>query len=174
MQYIVITFFAFFALRLLSLSFSIRNEKRLQKMGAQQYGELNSLMLTLAHIAYYFCALYEAYARGAAFNAISGVGLGVMLFAYGMLFYVVYKLRDVWTLKLYIVENHRLETSYLFRKVRHPNYYLNIIPELIGVAILCHAWITLCVGLPLYLIPLIVRIRQEEAAMKHLWCAAEE
>ena len=102
------------------------------------------------------------------FDRVSVIGVAVMAFAYLMLFYVIYKLRDVWTVKLYIVPNHRIERSFLFRTVRHPNYFLNIIPELIGVALLCHAWTTLCVGLPLYGYLLMVRIRQEERAMRHL------
>ncbi|RRD02547.1 isoprenylcysteine carboxyl methyltransferase family protein [Prevotella sp. OH937_COT-195] len=166
MQYIIITFIAFFILRLVSLSFSIRNEKLLLKKGAVQYGKFNSLLLTFAHIAYYFATLYEAYTKGGDFNTISVAGIGVMAFAYGMLFYVIYKLRDVWTVKLYIVPNQRIERSFLFRTVRHPNYFLNIIPELIGVALLCNAWLTLSIGLPLYMLLLLIRIRQEEEAMK--------
>lgn len=169
MQYIIITFIFFFVLRLGSLSYSIRNEKLLLKKGAKQYGKFNSLLLTLAHITYYFGALYEAYGKSSDFNAISIAGIGIMTFAYGILFYVIYKLRDVWTVKLYIVPNQRIERSFLFRTVRHPNYYLNIIPELVGVALLCNAWTTLCIGFPLYLCLLIVRIRQEEMAMKGLW-----
>ncbi len=174
MQNIIIVFVAFFALRLVSLSYSIRNEKRLLKMGAVQHGKLNSLLLTLAHIAYYFSALYEAYSSQTQFNILSCVGVAVMAFAYAMLFYVIYKLKDIWTVKLYIVPNQRIEKSFLFRTVRHPNYYLNILPELIGVALLCNAWITLCVGFPLYLLLLIVRIRQEERAMKELWNSASD
>lgn len=68
MQNIIITFIAFFVLRLLSLSYSIRNEKRLLKSGAVQYGKVNSLLLTLAHIVYYFSALYEAYTSGTTFK----------------------------------------------------------------------------------------------------------
>ncbi len=169
MHYIIITFIAFFLLRLVSLSISIRNEKRLKENGAKQYGKLNSLLLTLAHIAYYFGALYEAYIREVTFNTLSLAGVAIMTFAYAVLFYVIYQLRDIWTVKLYIAPNHRIDRSFLFRTVRHPNYYLNIIPELIGVALLCNAWTTLCIGLPLYLCPLIIRIRQEEAAMKGLW-----
>lgn len=169
MHYIIATFAFFFLLRLVSLSFSIRNEKLLLQRGATQYGKFNSLLLTLAHIVYYFGALYEAYVRGIDFNSISMLGVAVMLFAYSMLFYVIYKLRDVWTVKLYIVPNQRIERSFLFRTVRHPNYYLNIMPELIGVALLCNAWTTLIVGFPLYLCLLIVRIKQEEEAMKELW-----
>lgn len=166
MNYVILTFLVFFTLRLLSLAYSVRNEKRLQEQGAVQYGKFNSLLLTIAHIAFYFGALYEADITGVSFNNISVVGAGIMAFAYAMLFYVIYKLRDVWTLKIYIVPNHRIERSFLFRTVRHPNYFLNILPELFGVALLCNAWTTLCIGLPIYGIILFVRIRQEEAAMK--------
>lgn len=57
-------------------------------------------------------------------------------------------------------------TTPLFRFVRHPNYYLNIIPELIGFALTLHAFWTLAIGLPLYLVPLVIRIRQEEGTMR--------
>ncbi|PDP76897.1 isoprenylcysteine carboxyl methyltransferase family protein [Porphyromonas gingivalis] len=169
MQTIITTFILFFCLRLLSLSYSIFNEKRLLRKDAVQYGKLNSLFLTLAHIAYYFTSLYEAYATGVEFNTLSGWGVAILVFAYAMLFFIIYKLRDVWTLKLYIVPDHRIETSFLFKTVRHPNYFLNVIPELIGITLLCNAWITFCVGMPVYLAILFVRIRQEERAMKHLW-----
>ena len=168
MQNVIIIFATFFVLRLFSLYFSIRNEKRLIKRGAIQYGKFNSLLLTLAHIAYYFSALYEAYATGIEFEKVSGIGLAIMAFSYIILFYVIYKLRDIWTVKLYIVPNQRIDRSFLFRTVRHPNYFLNIIPELIGVGLLCHAWFTLSICLPLYLCLLAVRIRQEERAMKPL------
>lgn len=168
MQYIITIFVVFFLFRLVSLSYSIKNEKRILKKGAVQYGKLNSLLLTLAHILYYFSALYEAHANDVTFNTISMWGVVCMTFAYIMLFYVIYKLKDIWTVKLYIVPNQRIERSFLFKTVRHPNYILNIIPELIGVALLCNSWLTLCFGLPVYLVLLGVRIRQEEEAMREL------
>lgn len=168
MHQIILSFAAFFALRLVSLSISIRNEKRIVRLGAVQYGKVNSLLLTLAHIAYYASALTEAWVSGAEFGTTSLIGLGVMTFAYAMLFYVIYCLRDLWTVKLYILPEHRIERSFLFRVVRHPNYFLNILPELLGVALLCQAWYTLCIGLPLYGVLLAIRIRQEEQAMRGL------
>lgn len=168
MQYIIITFISFFVLRLMSLSYSIKNEKRILKQGAVQYGKFNSLLLTLIHVAYYFSALYEAYTCKVTFNNISIWGVALMAFAYVMLFYVIYKLKDIWTVKLYIIPNQRIEKSFLFRTVRHPNYILNIIPELIGVALLCNAWMTISIGLPIYLILLGIRIKQEEKAMSEI------
>jgi len=59
-----------------------------------------------------------------------------------------------------------LNQSALFRWVRHPNYFLNIIPELCGLALIMGAWIVLVLGLPCYLLVLRVRIKQEEAVMQ--------
>lgn len=83
-----------------------------------------------------------------------------------MLFYVIYALREVWTVKIFIVPNHKIVKSFLFRTVRHPNYFLNVIPEIIGVTLLCNAWKTMMFVLPVYLVILIIRIYQEEKAMK--------
>jgi len=67
--------------------------------------------------------------------------------------------------KLLIARDHELVTHPLFRRVRHPNYFLNILPELVGFALALHAWWTLVIGLILYAVPLTIRIRQEETAM---------
>ena len=44
-----------------------------------------------------------------------------------------------------------------------------VIPELIGIALLCQAWYVLLIGLPIYLLVLFKRIRQEEQAMATLF-----
>src|SRR5262249_62436732 len=46
------------------------------------------------------------------------------------------------------------------------NYFLNIIPELVGLALIMGAWIILVIGLPLYLLVLRKRIVQEEQVMR--------
>jgi isoprenylcysteine carboxyl methyltransferase (ICMT) family protein YpbQ len=65
-----------------------------------------------------------------------------------------------------IAPDHSLVRHPLFRIVRHPNYYLNILPELAGLALVLHAYRTLLIGLPLYLIPLVTRMHQEETVMR--------
>ena len=102
-------------------------------------------------------------------DSTSKWGLALLIFAYLMLFYVIYQLREVWTLKVYILPEHKVNKTFLFKWVKHPNYFLNILPELIGMALLCKAVFTFCLLFPIYLVILAVRIRQEENAMKHLF-----
>lgn len=154
---------------MITVGISSHNEKKLKRMDAVEYGKPNSAWLIVAHFVYYFSCVYEGTERGAYFyDTISNIGLGLYVFSVVMLYYVIYALRHIWTVKLIIApkEHHTLNKSFLFRVVKHPNYYLNIIPELIGIALFFHAWITLVVGMSIYLIPLIKRIRQEDAIMK--------
>lgn len=164
-----ILFYLFFAARFCTIMLSAANERRLKKSGAVEYGTQNSKWLVLAHFAYYAAALTEGYAGGAFYTDVTAnAGIIVYIASIVALAYVIYALRHVWTVKLIIAprELHKINTSFLFRYVKHPNYFLNVIPELIGIALVFHAWYTLAIGFPLYLIPLITRIRQEEKIMK--------
>lgn len=170
MQEVVILFCCFFVLRLISLGISLRNEKRIKALGGVQYGKVNSMLLAIVHIVFYFSCLFEAvYNHHLMLDSTSKWGLALLIFAYLMLFYVIYQLREVWTLKVYILPEHKVNKTFLFKWVKHPNYFLNILPELIGMALLCKAVFAFCLLFPIYLVILAVRIRQEENAMKHLF-----
>ncbi len=155
-----------FLVRLISLAKSIYNERRLKATGASEYGKVNSAALTIAHILFYISCVVEALYYKTTVNAWTYWGLGVFAFSMIMLWWVILSLGQVWTVKLIISTNHVLKTNFLFKYVRHPNYFLNIIPELVSVSLICNAWTTLIIGLPVYLIPLAIRIRQEEEIMK--------
>lgn len=168
MLFINIIFAIILSLRFYTLSISIRNEKALISKGAVQYGKNNSMLLSVAHIVFYMAAICEANYRQIGFDQVSQIGLAILIFAIAMLFYVIYVLKEIWTVKIYILPNHKINRSFLFKYVRHPNYFLNIIPELIGLSLFCHSTNTAMIGLPIYLVILTIRIKQEEKAMAHL------
>ena len=155
--------------RFYSLSISIKNEKNLLQRGATQYGATNSKILSAAHIAFYLSAIIEANVHQIGFDATAQIGLIIILFALLMLLVVIRQLKEIWTVKIYLLPDHQLNRSWLFKYVRHPNYFLNILPELIGLALFCHAQYTALIGLPIYAVILAIRIKQEEQAMRHLF-----
>lgn len=157
---------AAFIFRFAMLAVSIRNEKALRHNGAVEYGARNSSLLAAAHVAFYVFATIEGVWRSAPFDGVSATGLMLYLFGAAMLLVVAHRLGRFWTVKLLIARDHALVTTPLFRFVRHPNYYLNIIPELIGFALTLHAYDTLAIGLPIYLVPLVIRITLEERTMR--------
>src|SRR2546423_5454749 len=152
-------------LRVGSVAVSKRNEKALKAQGAKEYGRSTSHLLAAAHTLFYSGTLVEGLWRRTQPTPWTTVGL--LLYALGILALVLVwrELQGLWTVKLLIASDHRLNQSALFRWIRHPNYFLNIIPELTGLALIMGAWLVLVVGLPLYLLVLRKRIVQEEQVM---------
>jgi len=152
--------------RLVSLVISVANEKELKKGNAVEYGIKNSKVLVLCHTFFYLFCMGEAMLLKKHISQISFIGLGLFIFSMVMLWIVILSLKKMWTVKLIIAPGQKINKSFIFKYFRHPNYFLNIIPELVSISLICQAWYTLSLGLPLYLIPLIIRIIQEERLMK--------
>jgi isoprenylcysteine carboxyl methyltransferase (ICMT) family protein YpbQ len=153
-------------LRLGSVAVSMRNEKALKANGAREYGQRTSRLLTAAHTLFYCGALVEGIWRSTQPTWWTTVGMMLYSISIMALLLVWRELNRFWTVKLLIAPDHILNQSALFRWVRHPNYFLNIIPELVGLALIMGAWVVLVIGLPLYLLVLRARIVQEEQVMK--------
>ncbi len=156
----------FLGLRLATVAISKRHEAALRAGGAVEHGAGNTKALTVAHIAFYLAAVLEGYLRQTQFDAISATGVALYLAAMLMLLWVIRLLGAFWTVKIMISPHHVVSRHPLFKIIRHPNYFLNIIPELIGFALVFHAFTVLVIGLPIYLVPLVIRIVQEERAMR--------
>jgi isoprenylcysteine carboxyl methyltransferase (ICMT) family protein YpbQ len=152
--------------RIYTLRVSKRNERVLEAAGAREYGSVNSSILQGLHGAYYLAVFLEGYWRGTEFGETTLWGAGLYLFSVVMLLIVWHNLKELWTVKLYIASDHEVVRSRLFRLVRHPNYFLSIIPELVGLALALEAWYVLTIGFPLYAVSLIVRVVQEERVMR--------
>ncbi len=152
-------------LRVGSVAVSMRHEKALKAHGAREYGRSNSHLLAAAHVLFYGGALVEGLWRSTQLTRWTTVGIVLYVLSIIALLLVWRELKGLWTVKLLIASDHPLNQSALFRWVRHPNYFLNIIPELVGLALIMGAWIVLVVGLPLYLLVLRRRIVQEEQVM---------
>ncbi|MBT2282521.1 DUF1295 domain-containing protein [Paenibacillus polymyxa] len=153
-------------IRIPSVVIAMRNEKKIVAGGGTEYGNLNSKVLfVLQNLIYLSCIVY-AFIYDVQFNVLTVIGLVVYVFALCCLIYVIRKLSPFWTYKLYIAKDHKLVQSSLFRLVRHPNYYLNIIPELLGFALISQAWPVFVPLFILHLITLFNRINLEEKVMK--------
>jgi isoprenylcysteine carboxyl methyltransferase (ICMT) family protein YpbQ len=163
---IAVFFGAAFLFRIGTLVISVRHENRLKQDGAVEYGTRNSILLAIAHTAFYIAVLAEGSSHGTRFDALTYVGFALYAISVISLLGVMHLLGRLWTVKLLMARDHVLVNHTLFKLVRHPNYYLNILPELVGLALVMHAFLTLTIGLPLYMIPLFIRIREEERLMR--------
>lgn len=157
-----------FLLRLYFLSISIKNEKRILAEGGKEFGVANTKLLTICHILFYAACLTEAILTRAGIDALSAIGLILLLFSMAMLYWVIQLLGPIWTVKLMLVKNLRFVDHWLFQTVKHPNYFLNILPELMGLALLCLARISFCLLFPLYAFILFRRIREENRLLQEV------
>lgn len=160
--------FAVFVIRLYFLKISIKNEKKILEDGGMEYGKENTKRITILHILFYLFCFIESLVKKRPFDTTSIIGLGLIIFSLFMLYTVTRLLKDIWTVKLMILKNHKYVDHWLFRNVKHPNYYLNIMPELIGIALLCHSLYTAIIILPLYVYVMYVRIKEEEKLLKEI------
>lgn len=126
MNVVICLFIAAFVVRLSSLYISIRNEKRLKKKGAIEYGKSNSLLLTLLHVVFYAAAFTELLVTSPAYNYITVTGTLIFVGSMIALFAVINALGPIWTVKLIISQEQVVVKSRLFKMFRHPNYFLNV------------------------------------------------
>lgn len=166
---ILILVFCVFVLRLYFLKISKKNEKNILENDGKEYGVKNTKAITIVHIMFYLFCLFEAAIKGVKFDIVGLIGVVLLVFAFFMLYYIVnYLLKDIWTVKLMIAKNHKYNSHFLFRTIKHPNYYLNIFPELIGLSMLCHAAISFIVLSPIYLLIMYIRIKEEDDLIKNV------
>lgn len=154
--------------RMWTLYVASSNEKRLKMNGAKEYGHGSTLAIWIATGAVYVGAAIEGFSyRHTQFDGIAAVGFAIYLFSAIALVFVMRTLGPFWSGKVLIAPHHELVVHPVFRAIKHPNYFLNMVPELVGFTIMLHAWITLAIGLPIFLVTLFFRIRIEEQVLRN-------
>ncbi|MBO0472246.1 hypothetical protein IGL98_003204 [Enterococcus sp. DIV0840] len=151
--------------RLLALYISKENEKKLLASGAVEYGKTTSKYLAILHTMIYFSSFFEGIITHVKSDMLSFVGIIMMMISYSVLLFVIKTLNRYWTVKLIFEENHKINSTWIFKKIKHPNYFFNIIPELIGITFIFHAWVTFAIGCIPYGVCLYLRIRQENSLL---------
>lgn len=155
-----------FTLRILSLFVSIKHEKALKKNGGVEYGKGISISLAVLHTVFYLVSFYVGWMKRGEVNNLMSYGLVLYIFSIIMLFAVMKALGKLWSVKLIIAKEHVLIDSLIFKYFKHPNYFLNIVPELIGLTMIMNSWNVFIVLFPIYMINLFMRIKLEERVMK--------
>ncbi len=154
--------------RVVVLLISKNNEKKLLLLGGKEYGKSVSKLLAILHTLFYFCSFFEGIYKKVELDIYSVIGIIIITFSLFVLIRVIQVLGENWTVKLIIVDEQLLNSSWLFKYIKHPNYFLNIIPELIGVTMFFHSWITIMFFSLPYGICLYMRIKEENRLLSEL------
>lgn len=121
--------------------------------------------MTFAHLLFFSGSLLELFYLDHVLRETIAIA-GIVIFSIGFLMrkWVIAVLGQFWSLDVEIRENHELIVTGPYAFCRHPNY-LAILFELVGFCLIAHAYFTLMVSFPVYLVILFVRIRVEEGEM---------
>lgn len=152
--------------RLWSLYVSIRHERVLKAEGGIEYASRNSNALAITHAVFYVASFAEASIRKPRLDQFALCGILLYVASCAMLLAVMHILGRFWSVKLIIASDHHFNDHALFRLVRHPNYYLAILPEMCGLALTLCAVTTITTVGPIYAFLLAKRIREEERVMR--------
>jgi isoprenylcysteine carboxyl methyltransferase (ICMT) family protein YpbQ len=165
-MWIVVFFGVALTFRLWTLRVSMANERLLKAQGGIEYGKRNSVLLAAMHTLFYLAAIVESAVRKPAFDLCAIIGMILYLGGAAVLLIVIHALGRLWTVKLILASDHKLCRHPIFRLVRHPNYLLGLIPELLGLGLALHAFCSLTILGTLYVLPLVLRIKEENSIMK--------
>jgi isoprenylcysteine carboxyl methyltransferase (ICMT) family protein YpbQ len=122
-------------------------------------------LFMLAGTAMFAGGLLEFLLRGRQWNwATLGIGIACAVISFAVRHRAIEALGRFWSLHVEIRENHEFVRSGPFRWMRHPTYFTMIL-ELLAVALILEAWISLTVATLVFVPTLYYRVRIEERAL---------
>jgi methyltransferase len=153
--------------RLLELSYSRRNERRLLARGAVERGRGHYPVIVAVHTLWLFCTLVEGLQRGPEIPAWWPLPLAAFLLVQPLRYWAIFSLGMNWNTRVLVVPGGKLVRRGPYRYFPHPNYVV-VAVEVLTFPLIFGAWITAIVFTLLNAALLYVRIRTENRALREL------
>ncbi|HET9325920.1 MAG TPA: isoprenylcysteine carboxylmethyltransferase family protein [Candidatus Eisenbacteria bacterium] len=150
--------------RMVELSISARNSRRLKRRGAREHGRWHFPLLVVVHVLYPLLLAAEVGGWGTEPGPWWPLWLGLWLAAQALRFSAIRELGEHWNVRILVVPGAPLVRTGPYRWLRHPNYVAVVI-ELMAGPMLFGAWRTALLISALNAIALTIRIRAEERAL---------
>lgn len=149
---------------LIEAGISVRHEKVLRQQGAREPVDDVIGVMQWAYPVAFACVIVEAWLRRTPADAILVSGAIVFLLAKALKYWAISTLGTRWTFRVLVPPGSAPTRRGPYASVRHPNY-VAVIGELIGVSLMCHAWITGPLATVGFGLLILARIRVEERAL---------
>ncbi len=157
-------------IRTISIIYSIIQEIKLKREGAKEFLTLNSILLIATCVAIYVTSIFEVlYIQKTQFDVITITGLVLYIFSMFILVLVISGLGGFWSMKVLIASKHVLKVKGIYKYFKHPNYFLNVIPEMIGIGLIAKSFYSTPMLFILLLIILFYRVKKETALMRSVF-----
>ena len=153
--------------RLLELSYSRQNERRLRARGAVERGARHYPVMVTIHTLWLASTLAEGLQRGPEIPAWWPLPLAVFLLVQPLRYWAIRSLGENWNTRVLIVPGAKLVKRGPYRYFPHPNYVV-VVVEVLTFPLIFGAWITAIVFSLLNAALLFIRIRTENRALREL------
>ena len=153
--------------RLLELSYSRQNERRLRARGAVERGARHYPVMVTIHTLWLASTLAEGLQRGPEIPAWWPLPLAVFLLVQPLRYWAIRSLGENWNTRVLIVPGGKLVKRGPYRYFPHPNYVV-VVVEVLTFPLIFGAWITAIVFSLLNAALLFIRVRTENRALREL------
>ncbi|HWA71485.1 MAG TPA: isoprenylcysteine carboxylmethyltransferase family protein [Polyangiaceae bacterium] len=152
--------------RLAELRLSRRNEARLRKLGAREHAPEHFIAMQLLHTFWLVSIILEVTLLRAPFQLWVSV-FAAVCFAFGLClrYAAIHALGGRWTVRVLTLPGAAPVAHGIYRYLRHPNY-LGVVLEIAALPMMHSAWRSALVFSLANAVLLIVRIREEERALR--------
>ncbi|MBV7508009.1 hypothetical protein KW850_22595 [Bacillus sp. sid0103] len=153
--------------RMVELGIAKSNEKWMKRQGAIEFGVSHYRYMVLIHVLFFICLITEKVNWDHGLSHLWPILLSVFLMAQIIRIWVITSLGRYWNTKIIVLKNAKIIQKGPYRFIKHPNYFVVTI-ELVVVPLLYDLYFTAGVFTILNAIILMIRIPEEEKALKEL------
>lgn len=153
--------------RMVELRIAKSNEKWMKRQGAIEFGVKHYRYMVLMHMLFFICLIIEKVYWNRGLSYLWTIFLSVFLVAQIIRIWAISSLGRYWNTKIIVLRNAKVIRKGPYRYIKHPNYFV-VATELVVVPLLFNCYITACLFTILNSLILMIRIPEEEKALKEL------
>lgn len=153
--------------RIVELRIAKSNEKWMKQRGAIEFGEKHYRYMVTMHLLFFILLSCEKFFLNRGLSTLWSILLIVFLVAQLFRIWAITSLGRFWNTKIIVLRNATVIRKGPYRFIKHPNYFVVAI-ELAVVPLLFNAYFTAVLFTFLNIIMLMIRIPEEEKALRDL------
>jgi methyltransferase len=153
--------------RIFELRLAQRNEKWMKKRGAIEFGEKHYRYMVIMHLLFFIFLCGEKIFINLRLSPLWGFLFILFLCAQLFRIWVITSLGRFWNTKIIVLRNANVVRKGPYRFIKHPNYFV-VAVELAVVPLMFNAYYTASLFTLLNIIMMMIRIPEEEKALREL------
>jgi methyltransferase len=153
--------------RIFELGVAKSNEKWMKKRGAIEFGVRHYRYMVLMHFLFFIILISEKIFMNVGLSSLWGMLIILFLIAQLFRIWVITSLGRFWNTKIIVLQNANVIRKGPYRFIKHPNYFV-VAVELAVVPLMFNAYLTASLFTILNIIILMIRIPEEEKALREL------